>query len=790
MFVDYAGLFRAIQTLDEDENSPIKIRAALAFLLEFVWFLDTRSDPADNGSQPFIVICEGRILGCIKRFVSKRKRIEDKLQSISTGCSCHQKLVRLAIVVILFGICCHSSMAPIVIKEGLHSFLTELCLSQGSRVTNEHLATGHGAKSFHETSAELIDPHDMLLAVDPFDWCYQSICVRIVEDHRTSVLVPIGARSLAHLLRGEPIPTDEIEERNIIFNRYSATSGSRNKPYSGRKVKNDLPSIFDFSRNKTIDDIQETIKCMHSTPVWLIALSKNTICHWALRSLIVMLLHLQSSLRKHLIAEGDLIVAFVGFLYLDSWNTADSKKRQSKLPIHQTIAFQRSALCNMAIIGFSIILDEEITLLRTRYPQVHFLAKEIRKKHPSRNRKQANTKLRAIEKTGERQQLLNGRLVAARAVSRQELSGNHAEKQDLELSRYRQSLRLIFERTELLRRGYDKGLDLLYFGRSHPIPDQVFVDWILSFQTMETIEREQQHQDQLRQRHFLEMQYRQQKLTRKESNERTEMKMNDINVRDINEYMQQEQRRHQFLDLQTKMKRIAAATHNETGWFAARILNGTYQLSDTAISQKEPSTHKRQCLHIQAYEREKERLRWITLRKEEAKELERMSKEDLYYVERLQKMKEMHRAIEFIQVNPIEQHQHHIERRRKLDFEMKLMTKERQAMYTEDLFGRQYQLADIQRRKWNAQNEWRARKTMLAEDKESHAHWRLLENERIIRERNEFKHQRAIKRQQRRQQKQFEDQVSRAWIENWDENGNKYYYNHLAGCSQWENPFI
>lgn len=791
MFIDNAGLLRAIHTLDGEENSPVKVQAALAFLLEFVWFLDMRSNPADHDSQMFIVICEGRILGCLKRFISKRKH-EEKWQSNSSSCSsaCHRKLVRLSIVVILFGICCHSSMAPSVIRERLHLFFTEVCLPQGPKVVDKHLAHATGVNSFYQTSEEVIDPQDILFTVDPFDWCYQSVCVRLVEDHRTSLLVPIGARSLAHLLRGEPIPTDEIAERDILLNRHSAASCSYNKPYSGRKVKSDLPSIFAFSRSMNGDNALENDKscnCAHPSPAMLVASNESTLYHWALRSLIALSLHFHrpSSLRKDLIAGGDLVFALVVCLYLDSWNTGDTE-RLSELPIQQNIAFRRSALCNMAVAGFSIIQDEEISLLRTRYPHTHILAEEVRKRHPSRNRKQVSKQLRGNEKVDKSHLLLKDRLAAARAESRQELSESYSIKEDLERSRYRQSLRAISERMESLRRDFDKGLDVLFSGRIH---DQQFADWISSFQTMKTIEKEQQYQEQMLQRHFLEMQYGQQQMRRRESNERAEMKINDMNAQDNKGHIQQEQRRNQFLELQNEMKQIAA--HNKSGRFAAHAPNEMHQPSDTLMPHKEPSAHKQRFLEIQAHEQEKERLHWLAVRKQEAKELERMSKEDLYYVERLQKVKALQQAHtkELVQVNPIDHQQRQIERRRMLDFEMKLMTKERQAMYTEDLFGRQYQLADTQRRKWDVQNEWRARKSMLAEEKDSRVRWQLFENERIDQEQKEFKRQRALERQQRRQQKQFEQQVSCAWIQSWDEYGNKYYYNQFTGCSQWENPF-
>lgn len=683
-------------------------------------------------------------------------------------------------------------MASSVIKEGLHSFFTEVCLSQGSKVVNEHLAHANGVTSFYETREEIIDPHDMLLTVDPFDWCYQSVCVRAIEDHRTSFLVPIGARSLAHLLREEPIPADEIAEHDILLNRHSASSCAYNIPYSGRKVKSDLPSIFAFSSdmNDGAPTNEKSCNCTPPSPAMLIALDENTLHHWALRSLIALSLHLHrpSSLRKDLIADGDLVFAFTACLCHDSWNTGDIKQL-SELPIQQTIALRRSALRIMAVAGLSIIQNEEISSLRTRYPHMCILAEQARKRHPSRDRKQVGTKVQAREQKGKFHLLLKDRLRAARVESKQELSESCCIIQDLERSRYRQSLRASFERMELLRRDFDKGFDVLYSGRVHSNPDQLFADWILSFQTMETIDKEQQYQEQMRQRHFLEMQYKQQEMRRRENSERAVMQNNDMNVQDNKKHFQQEQRRNQFLELQNEMKRIAA--YNKIGRFAAHAPNEMLQLSNTVIPQEVPSAHKQRLLDIQAHDQERERLHWLAIRKQEAKELERMSKEDLYYVERLQKAKALQEAHakELVRVNPIDQQQRQIEHRRILDLEMKLMTRERAVMYTEDLFGRQYQLADTQRRKLDVQNEWRARKNMFTEEKDSRVRWQLLENERIDQEQKELKRQRALERQQRRQQRQFEQQITCAWTESLDEYGNKYYYNQFTGCSQWENPF-
>ncbi|KAG2847341.1 hypothetical protein PC112_g1133 [Phytophthora cactorum] len=307
---------------------------------------------------------------------------------------------------------------------------------------------------------------------------------------------------------------------------------------------------------------------------------------------------------------------------------------------------------------------------------------------------------------------------------------------------------------------------------------QPFSEWIKSLPTLESLQLERQYQQEMRQRQILEQQYQRETQRRRERNECILMQGNDFNVPEENELSIRQQKHQQFLCMQAEIRALEQRDSNEEK-----------NICRTEASTREPTIKETRVIQ--------ERLRLLQLddQRREGRELEKMCREDLYYVERILRAKanakeeqEKRERSGDLQKNVIQEQQRHIARMRLLDEEKRLAERESSGMRLEDLFGRQIRLREAEKAKEELNHDWRERKTMQAEEHDCRSRWTLWERALIKQQQEELKILRVEERRRKRQQQREEREIRVAWVENWDIGGNKYYYNSITGISQWEVP--
>ncbi|KUF96942.1 hypothetical protein AM588_10010263 [Phytophthora nicotianae] len=282
----------------------------------------------------------------------------------------------------------------------------------------------------------------------------------------------------------------------------------------------------------------------------------------------------------------------------------------------------------------------------------------------------------------------------------------------------------------------------------------------------------------MRQRQILEQQYQREALRRREREECVLMQGNDYNIPEENELSIRQQKHQQFLCMQAEMRQLEQRDSNED----SPMLTTEADTKETTMKEKRANQERQRLFQLEDQQRE-------------GRELEKMSREDLYYVERIirakAKAKEEQKKREKsgdLKKNAIEEQQRHIARMRLLDEEKRLAERESSGMQLEDLLGRQIRLREAEKAKEELNNEWRERKAMQSEEHDCRSRWTLLERALIKQQQEELKQQRAEARRLKRQQQREEREVRAAWVESWDDNGNKYYYNSITEVSQWEVP--
>ncbi|GAB9467082.1 hypothetical protein Gpo141_00004441 [Globisporangium polare] len=405
------------------------------------------------------------------------------------------------------------------------------------------------------------------------------------------------------------------------------------------------------------------------------------------------------------------------------------------------------------------------------------------------------------------------RLQAAREESRHEIAANHPlsplkKEFELERSLRRQQLRSQCESLEQLRAQLSQSLVLLHNGRPHADPAQSFTSWIASLPTIEKKEQEKRSNELMRQQYAIEMQFHRDEARKQRLRECTMMQQNDSDALSETEHDRKEQRRLEFLRMHEEMQLLQEQQQRE----GQRMIGGNGDLlmqygandqdDDQQVNEIEARMLHAETLSAQRKARQKKlhdeqtRLLWVRQRKQEAKELERMTREDLYYVEKLLRAKQLElEQREQAQLsakrlgNPIEEQQRKIERMRQLDLERRLAEKESERMRTEDLVARQLRYVETERRHLEGQQEKLARKHMEGQERECRLLWTRLELEQKKIEEQEAKRLRLEARRLQKMQLQYEAQVLAAWTESWDEHGNVYYYNTVTGVSRWESPF-
>lgn len=856
--VDGARLLRAIQALDEDAVASVttsawKICEAFGFFLELLLQWEQSAKQSLAARAHLTTIWEARIFSCLKRFVAKKKHADFKF----VGCSCPnssdggdvpcvQRLVCYTLVVIIFMLARDPRMASAVVKNELHGLLFELFFeTQGHQSKDSEAPISTVSNPNAQASPEIVDARDLLLALDPFDWCFQSTCIQITADEeqqqkkRDAVfLIPVGIRSLVYLLAGEALPSDEITEYDTKLRRHPSGGDLYRAPQASlAKKKRRLPSIFTFPTDadpasKSSQDIARAIDsdsiCSRKyDPAFVVVRSHSAIHHMALRAAVTLLQNLRrpSPERKLLLSGGDCIQ----MLLLHDCSFPDQHTIQSQdggvstvgLLSCQKVAMEPRMLGQIAQCGLTLLHDDEVDAFLKKQPQ---LSQQLARPPddppvPSSTSRPTATmktprKTKAQKKPAADASLsLAERLQAAREESRHEIAANHPlsplkKEFELERSLRRQQLRSQCESLEQLRAQLSQSLVLLHNGRPHADPAQSFTSWIASLPTIEKKEQEKRSNELMRQQYAIEMQFHRDEARKQRLRECTMMQQNDSDALSETEHDRKEQRRLEFLRMHEEMQLLQEQQQRE----GQRMIGGNGDLlmqygandqdDDQQVNEIEARMLHAETLSAQRKARQKKlhdeqtRLLWVRQRKQEAKELERMTREDLYYVEKLLRAKQLElEQREQAQLsakrlgNPIEEQQRKIERMRQLDLERRLAEKESERMRTEDLVARQLRYVETERRHLEGQQEKLARKHMEGQERECRLLWTRLELEQKKIEEQEAKRLRLEARRLQKMQLQYEAQVLAAWTESWDEYGNVYYYNTVTGVSRWESPF-
>lgn len=371
--VDERQLLCAIHVLDDSAKSSKShsgsgldsvraVQSALGFLIELTSSIDDGETSGDDSKADHAsarpnkaTICAARVLGSLKRFIAASKHIcgpvdqSDYTTKDHEGhcCAhkCHQSLVRLAVLLVLFNLSRARQTAAAVVAEGLDGFLLEMAQGDTHPKTNDHRdhasftdtkATESeneprehdeaAADSSAEQRLEPLEADDLLLAVDSFDWCFESLSIDIARtasvagagspSRRNSqyddavFLLPVGARTLRYLLDGVPLPTDGVQEHARRLERPPITCGrcSRSVKSPHKQKPQRLPSIFAFpSGNDDEDSAPSRSLCFSACRsqtsankltdrAWQVGLSTKARVHLALRSLVALALHLPERL--------------------------------------------------------------------------------------------------------------------------------------------------------------------------------------------------------------------------------------------------------------------------------------------------------------------------------------------------------------------------------------------------------------------------------------------------------------------------------------------------------------
>lgn len=849
-FVDDVRLLRAIRGLDDEDLTSqkcMRLAESLAFFLEFLLLLERKEDEVatDAFRKELETICEARILGCLQRFVQKRKHVDATL----TGCcdqKCVQRLVSYTLVCILYTLSREARMAAFIVKNDLHRFLVDVYSESLEPTQQEGTSNETPTSPVCGNAPTPADPRDLLLSIDPFDWCYQSTCARMVEEGSEIFFIPVGVRSLIYLLSGEALPTDEITEHDKR-SRYGSGSFCPAPAAKVNKKKQQLPSIFAFPTEHPVaaafgsnsSSFQSALCTRRSDPVFHVAQSTLALRHMASRALVALVCNLRrpSPERRALLHDGrcirSLLTARVQFgneheqrkprleRRSEVQETRGLERQQALgdpagLLAHQTLALRPRFLSEIAHAGLSCLHTDELQGFLKKCPQFVEMAKRIgmfvgdSAGSPQNSAKEKKEGRRKASSAATSRSLAD-RLKAATEASRRELAEtsnkSHHLKRALELERShrRYQLRSQVAHLEQLRQQLHESLLVMRSGRPHANPDQSFMDWMESLPTIEKRQLEQNYREEMRQRQIVETQFQREEARKKRQRECALMQQNDVDAPNEAKNAHKERKRLEFLGIQAEMRLLqrqeAQARSGETGLLDNHILDHHHHGDDDVLDmeakmlQQEVLTAQRK--HKQRkQDEERQRLLWVQQRKREAKELERMAKEDLYYVEKLLRAKQLEHEKQTLLLgkqpgNPIDEQQKKIERMRQLDHERKLAAEETEHMRFEDLCARQLRYLDAELRQLEAQKERNARRQMELEERECHLRWKLVFQAQRKAEEAEAKRLRVEARQQQREwrkQKEYESQVLAAWVHSWDEYGNIYYYNQLTGVSQWEPP--
>ncbi|GMF44572.1 unnamed protein product [Phytophthora fragariaefolia] len=796
------SLVQAIQTLDEtwkSLNDPARIkplegksvtpstikvsntfREALCTLLEIVACF---SKPAVVNKSTLVTDCTARVLGCLKRFVAGYLCAK---HSIGECCErkCELRLLRVTLLSLLFYMCREPAIACNVVKENLHIFLIKMCAG------DEPL--GCEGVTLDYQNQDLIDPHDIMITVDPFDWCYRPLCTRLLKENRPEFFIPIGIRPLICLLRGNAIPTDEVSE----FELCTHPSKFINKKSTRHRQ---LPSIFTFlprdagermhvsSKNHHIklaplcnNDRYSHFEQREARALWIAVLYEGSIMHLAVRSLIALAINVPRSSAefKVLLRDGDdirrVFHAHPPHSSLRLETSLDDDILVDLLPIER-IAIEVQTLMRLAHCASSLFNGEHKVESRVGIPQSTSIRNVLR---PIKNK--GTLVIEAKSKKNGKMLSVLSRLETATEAAEFEFARWEVKykQQDIDIRQHQRRLviRKMCADVENLRNHLIESLEVLCTGRQHPDLQQTFTEWIKSLPTLEKLERERQYQHEIRQRQILEQQYLREVIRRREREESQSMHTNDFNVPKESEISMQHGKYQQVLRMQAEIRQLEQRELNDA--------TQTGPVNSQELSGKEK-------LMVQ------ERLRLIQLenQRREGRELEKMRREDLYYVEHILQAKakakeeqEKREQSGKMEKNSIEVHQRYITQMRVKDEEKRVAKRESILMRGEDLVGRQMRFREVEKAKEETQNESYERKAMRAEEHDCRSRWILWDRMLEKQQQEQLKQQRAQARRQKREHQRQEKEIGAAWVQSWDVNGNRYFYNSVTGVSQWELP--
>ncbi|GMF13479.1 unnamed protein product [Phytophthora lilii] len=756
------------------------LRDALCTLLELVAYFNK---PESVNISRLETVCTARVLGCLKRFVAINV---DGVNPIGECCErkCEQKLLHFTLLSILFCMCRDRAIACSVMKEKLHNFIIKMCTTDELSNLETNLKEEQRIDLQDE---EPFDPNDLMITIDPFDWCYKPVCTRLFKENIHAFFLPVGIRSLVCLLRGTKLPTDEISE----FEQQTHRNRGRTKCSKCRK----LPSIFSFphyeSRHQDTNKDHDLSKApsYELTPLcfenrsasleqqeiralWTVVVSDGSRIHLAVRSLIALAICLPQPSHEYkylLLDRGKILPIFQAYFYLPSissdmyqrlestipWRTSGNEKPLVKLLPFQIIAAQLSTLKRLARAASLLFANNDNVSPVAVISMQHISTRERPPLSPIKKTRclSGQTKKMIDNKHVSIQDRLNTVSIVANDEFVRWKNRHPLQQQSPERNHRRLAIKAMCADAESLRSHLVRSLEILCSGRQHPDPHQSFSDWIKSLPTLETLERERQYQQEMRQRQILEQQYQREALRRREREESVIMQLNDYNVPKESELTVQQEKHEHFRRMQAEIR----------------------QLERSGSDDDTPN----------------EKLKGEFC----ANALEKMRREDLYYVERILQAKaktkeeqDKRERTATNQASAIEEQRKLIARMRLLDEEKRLADRESMGMRVEDLLGRQMRFREAEKKKEELQNEWHERRTMHAEEHDCRSRWTLWDRSLAHQQEEVLRQQRAEARRLKRQQQREEKEIRAAWVESWDENGNKYYYNAVTGLSQWKSP--
>lgn len=871
--VDERQLLCAIHVLDDcakastshdgrEFASALAVQRALAFLVELTSSLDNelrsesgrKTDHAPARPNK-ATVCAARVLGCLKRFVASRKNTRAPFLQSSEGSSdredrccvheCHRTLVRLAVLFILFNFSRARPTAAAIVAEGLEEFLLEMAhrgvhaktTDCTSLADTESIESDAGSCENHEATPESapyepFQAHDLLLTIDPFDWCFQSLAADlartaaegddrattrgIVQSPDAAFLVPLGARTLRYLLDGVTLPSDEIQElvRRLDNIPLRCERCSRTVKHQHKLKLRRLPSIFAFP---TVDDDENSVLarvlCFSdrqgtdalTDSSRIVALSSKASVHFALRSLITLAHHLPersperralgSRCMPHLLKiRAKLTMANIA---LSGRHEQISEPQQ--LRPHQAIAISASTLAQLSATALVVVCGLGP---QAKHSPSHALKQTI----------QTAASPLQCAKTSELPVVLSARLKAATICAQRELAvweadmlAFKADRASCERERRHRDIRQAVAKFEQLRQSLAQGLELLRTGRSHPDPAQRFSDWIQSLPTVESVERERQTEQEMRQRLVLEKQYRLEARRRREQDERTLMTTNDCDVTYDAEVSAQAGKHAHFLEMQAKLRSLEDSLENPESGVVAFLSTPSSDIPSPARKSAVDFEKERakQMAKQQREHEERMRLQQLRCQEHEARERSQMRREDVFFAERALRQQEQARrqsetAAEQLRAareRAMEAQRLKIVEMRQREVETKRTEQEVERMRVEELHSRQLRFFLAEQAKLERQREQTARKRMHAEEQDLRWRWQLVDRAAAQQEQAEQRRRRAEERRARRQKEQRAEvvagdaaYVAGEWVQCWDDGGNAYYYNSRTGESQWDPP--